>query len=242
MLKYKNKLDNLKWVKAMKITWLVSSIMIVFLLGVFMTSLFNGFPLGVDGLEGNFFSILNVTTISGGLFFTALSFVAGAGWISLTTEGEIANRGLVFIKKTGLHIAVPVLALMVVMGFNNTGSSIFIGELFSKSAGWFILPVLEILAAIMIIYYGTKMKGRQVFIHAVAVMVLFVVTGFVGTYPNVLLSSIDPMYSITIVDAMSGSNSLIIILWVTGIFFPIILGYQSWKYLRFRDKVKLNDE
>ena len=64
----------------------------------------------------------------------------------------------------------------------------------------------------------------------------------VGTYPNVLLSSIDPMYSITIVDAMSGSNSLIIILWVTGIFFPIILGYQSWKYLRFRDKVKLNDE
>ena len=97
-----------------------------------MSSLFNGFPLGVDGLEGNFFSILNVTTISGGLFFTALSFVAGAGWISLTTEGEVANRGLVFIKKTGLHIAVPVLALMVVMGFNNTGSSIFIGELFSK--------------------------------------------------------------------------------------------------------------
>jgi cytochrome d ubiquinol oxidase subunit II len=236
------KLDNPKWIKSMKITWLVSSIMIVFLLGVFMTSLFNGFPLGVDGLEGNFFSIINVTTISGGLLFTALSFVAGAGWISLTTEGEITNRGLVFVKKTGLIYAVPVLALMVVMGFNNTGTSLYAGELFTKSAVWFILPGLEVLAALMIIYYGFKMKGRQLFIHALAVMVLFVITGFVGTYPNVLLSSIDPIYSITIIDAMSGTNSLTIILWVTGVFFPIIIGYQTWKYFKFRDRVKLNDE
>lgn len=236
------KLDSPKWIKSMKITWLVSSIMIVFLLGVFMTSLFNGFPLGVDGMEQNFFSIINVTTISGGLLFTALSFVTGAGWISLTTEGVVQNRGLVFVKKTGIHIAVPVLALMVVMGFNNTGTSPFIGELFAKYPGLFVLPALEVLAAIMVIYYGIKMKGRQLFIHAVAVMILFIITGFLGTYPNVVLSSIDPMYSITIVDAMSSVNSLTIILWVTIIFFPTILGYQTWKYLKFRTRVKLNDE
>ena len=236
------KLDNPKWISSMKISWLVSSILIVFLLGVFMTSLFTGFPIGADGLDSNFLSILNVTTISGGLLFTALSFVAGAGWISLTTEGVVRDRGLLFVKKTGIIIAVPVLALMVVMGFNSTGSSPFIGELFTKSPLWFILPALEVLAAIMVIYYGLKMKGKQLFIHAIAVMVLFIITGFVGTYPNVLLSSVDPMYSITIIDAMSSSKALTIILWVTIIFFPIIIGYQTWKYLQFRARVKLNDE
>ncbi len=236
------KLDDPRWVKFNFIVWLISSILIVFIFGVYHTHLFQGFPIGAEGMEEGILHLFNVTTISGGLLFTALSFVSGAAWTKLMTTGDIGDRAMKFIKRVALPVMVPVLVLLVIMGLNNSHTSLFTGELFTKAPALFILPGLTVLAGLMVIYYGYKEKARQLFIHSIAVMVLFMITGFVGIYPNVIPSSVDSMYAITITDAMSGQKALSIIFWVVAIFFPVIIGYQSWKYLRFKDKVKLNDE
>jgi cytochrome d ubiquinol oxidase subunit II len=236
------KLDDKRWQKAMTYMWLISSVLLVFLLGVYMTNIFYGFPIGVNGLEGTWFSVLNLPGILGGLLFVSLSLVAGAGWIKLKTIGDIADRGLVFVKKYFVIFIVPVVLLLTLMGINNTDASIYGGELFTKYPILFTLPGLAVLAAIMIIYYGMKLKGRQLFIHAIAVMVLYLATGFIGSFPNVLASNIDVANSITILDTMSGTKALQVVLLACVIFFPIIIGYQTWKYIKFSQKVKLNDE
>jgi cytochrome d ubiquinol oxidase subunit II len=123
------------------------------------------------------------------------------------------------------------------MGYNNKATSIFVGELFTSSPILFVLPALTVLAGIMVIYYGYKEKGRQLFIHTVAVMALFLITGFVGMFPNVVVASNDVTSSIQIIDAMSASNSLRIILVAVIIFFPIIIGYQTWKYIKFKKRL-----
>lgn len=234
------KLESKAWRKAMRIMWLVSSIGVIFLLGVFITNIFLGLPKGPNGVESAF-AVLNVTGIAGGLMFMSLSFLAGAAWISLLTEGDIKDRGMQFVKKTGIIYLAPVFFMLVVMGFNNSSASIWVGELFSKYPVLFILPVLTLLSGLMTIYYGYKQKDRQLLIHVLATVALFVITGFVGRFPYILASTVDPMYGITIEQAMSSKKALTVAIVAIGIFYPIVMGYQFWKYKKFWKRIKLND-
>lgn len=235
------KLDHPKWQKSMVIMWLVSSVMMMFLLGVYISNIFFGFPIDASGVNGSWFSVLNVTGISGGLLFVALSMVAGAAWINLLTEGEIKDRGMRFVKKVGVIYSVPILTLLAFMGMNNTDASVWTGVLYMDYPILYILPGLTVLAGIMVIYYGYNQKGRQLLIHAMAVMALFVVSGYIGAFPHVIASNINPDLGITVVDAMSSTKGLTVILITVGVFYPIIIGYQIWKYKKFWTKVKLND-
>ena len=89
---------------------------------------------------------------------------------------------------------------------------------------------------------GYKEKGKQMFIFSLLTMLFFLLTGYLGTYPYMVPSRLSIDYGITIFDAMVTAKSLQLIFIVILIFYPIILGYQTWKYFMFTDKVKLNDE
>lgn len=235
------KLDDKKWQKVMSYVWMVSSILLMFLLGVYITNMFHGYQYD-NGMTKGFLSALHVTSISGGLFFVVLSFVAGAAWINLTVTGPLKDRGLEFVKKVGVIYMVPILLFLIVMGFNNADSSIYIGQVFSSSFLWFVLPLLSVVFSVLVIYYGHKMDGKKLFIVSILVMFFYLLTGFVGTFPNVLLSRIDPSLSLTVVDVMSTKNSMMVIFVAVVVFYPIIIGYQLWKYLRFATNIKPNDE
>ncbi len=233
------KLDSLKWQKSMIIMWVVSSIGIMFLLGAYISNLFLGFPIDSTGLVGGPFSVLNVTGISGGLLFVALSLVAGSGWIYLLLDGDLKERGLRFVKKTGVIYSVPILTLLAFMGMNTgTQSSVWGGELYLSYPFLYVLPFLSVVAGVMVFFYGYNQKGKHMFIASLLVMLFFVVSGFVGTFPNVVASKIDPMYSITVTDAMSSVKGLRVIVIAVGIFYPVIIGYQTWKYKKFWNTVK----
>lgn len=236
------KVDSEKWVKTMVIAWTVSSILIMFILGVYVSNMFLGYPFVNGEMIQSFGSIFNVTGISGGLFFVALSLASGAGWLTITTEGELHARALKFIKKVGIIYTVPILLLLVLMGLNNESTSFINGELYQNAPVLFVLPGLLILSAVGVLFHGYKLQGQRLFITSVSTMFFFVVTGFVGLFPNVLLSRDAIEESITIGSAMAQSGPLRIILVAVCIFYPIIIGYQIWKYKKFSQKIKLNDE
>jgi cytochrome d ubiquinol oxidase subunit II len=235
------KLDSERWVKNLVWMWTISSVLIITILGVYMTNLFVGFPLTENGLEGGFFSIFNTTGISGGLFFLALALVAGAGWISLTTEGDLGAKALVFVQKYGIIYVAPIVLLLTYMGINNYDSSLFIGELFTASPVLFILPALTVITSLLVMYFGFKKNGLYVFITSLMSMAFYIITGFVGSFPNVVTSRSDVTLSMTIEQSV-GIGSMNIILIAIFILYPIVIGYQVWKYKTFTKKVKFNDE
>ena len=236
------KLDNPKWIRANAIAWSVSSGLIVFLLGVYVTSLFYGLPIEADhSASGSVFALFNVTTIGGGLLFLSLALASGAAWIALTTEGRIADSSTALIKKYGIFLMPPVFLLLVFMGFNVLDNSIFIGALFTAAPILFVLPALTFVASLGVLYFGLKQQADRLFLFALLTMALFLVTGFVGTYPIVLPSRVDPAFGITIADAMTQVASARIIFIAVCFFYPLILFYQGWKYKRFAQKVKPHD-
>lgn len=248
------KLDSKKWLKSMTILLTVSSILLMLLLGIYMTNLFLGFPLGENGMEKSFVSIFNVSGIFGGFLFVVLSILSGAGWISIRCEGPIAERAMNFVKKFGVIYTAPVFVILVYMGFNNTNASIFIGDLFTKAPILFALPALTLISSLLAVLYGYHKNGKLLYIFSLTTMGLFLLTGFIGSFPRLVSSTIDKAYSLvagtfeitgyTIQEnyIQSNDNSLVLIFFITVIFFPIILGYQGWKYKRFNQKIKHNDE
>lgn len=233
------KLDDPRWQKAMKVTWIVSSTLMVFLLGVYISNQFLGFPGDASGLSGTGFEVLNVTGISGGLLFVAIAMVSGAGWTYLLTDGSLQERALSFVKKTGVIYAVPVLTLLVFMGLNTgTQSSVWTGELYLKYPFLYLLPFLTVLFGIFVIIYGYKQNGKRLFLSSLLVMAFFVLSGFLGVFPNVVSSSTNPDFSLSLFDAMSSSYGLTIVVIAVGVFYPLILWYQTWKYKKFFHTVK----
>jgi cytochrome d ubiquinol oxidase subunit II len=235
------KLESQKWVKGVVIWWTVSSILIVFLVGIYITNVFLGFPLGADGFTSSSFAIFNVTGISGGLFFVASALLAGAAWIFYTTEGDLGKKALKHVHKFGVVYALPIFLLLIFMGFNNSEASIFIGKLFLNSPVLFVLPGLCAISAVYTAYLGHK-ESEKIFIFTLITMAFFLITGFVGTYPYLVTSHIATEHGITIFDAMVSAKSLRIITIGVSVFIPIIIFYQSWKYKTFLKKVKYNDE
>ena len=61
--------------------------------------------------------------------------------------------------------------------------------------------------------------------------------GVGGLYPNLLPSSLDPASSVTAFNAASSPLTLQIMLGVALVMVPIVIAYQAWVYVTFKDRI-----
>ena len=65
--------------------------------------------------------------------------------------------------------------------------------------------------------------------------------GVIGLYPTMLPSSLNADYSLTAFNSASTPLTLKIMLVVALIFVPIVIAYQTWVFVLFKDKVTKED-
>jgi cytochrome d ubiquinol oxidase subunit II len=65
---------------------------------------------------------------------------------------------------------------------------------------------------------------------------------FAGLYPRILISSLDPAFSLTITNAASSPYTLKVMSIVAAIFIPIVVLYQAWTYWIFRKRLDTTSE
>jgi cytochrome bd ubiquinol oxidase subunit II len=68
-------------------------------------------------------------------------------------------------------------------------------------------------------------------------MVGVVVTLFAALFPNVMPSTTNPAYSLTIENASSTPYTLSIMSWIALCTLPLVLAYQAWTYWVFRKRI-----
>jgi cytochrome d ubiquinol oxidase subunit II len=68
-------------------------------------------------------------------------------------------------------------------------------------------------------------------------MAACIVSIFTGLYPNVMVSSTNAAYNLTVHNTASGAYSLKVMTVVVVIFLPVVLAYQTWTYYVFRRRV-----
>jgi cytochrome d ubiquinol oxidase subunit II len=64
-----------------------------------------------------------------------------------------------------------------------------------------------------------------------------VIALFGSLYPNVMPSTTDPAFSLTVDNASSTAYTLRIMTWVAAIMTPVVLAYQAWTYWVFRQRI-----
>ncbi len=60
---------------------------------------------------------------------------------------------------------------------------------------------------------------------------------FLTLFPNVMPSSLNDAWSLTVTNASSTPYTLKIMTWCAGIAMPVVLLYQGWTYWVFRKRI-----
>ena len=103
---------------------------------------------------------------------------------------------------------------------------------------WVILvPILSlVLLGLSYVFIGQGKFGLAFGMTAGAIA-LAVITHFASVFPNVMISTTNPDFSLTIYNASSTPYTLKVMSIVALIFVPIMLVYQAWTYWTFRKRV-----
>jgi cytochrome bd ubiquinol oxidase subunit II len=227
---YRSKDANPKWRNMFD--WMIAtgSFLSALLLGTAFANLARGVPIDENMMfTGNLFTLLNPYGLLGGVTTVAIFLLHGANFLGLKLEGKLRERVNRFARRLWIAASVLYIGLGV----------------FTYAAGFWargvvnpgIVPITAVAVLLVTGYFiNNKMEGWA-FIMTALNIVLTQVTFFTMTFPNVMLSSTNPEWSLTIYNASSSHYTLTVMSIIALIFVPIVLVYQGWTYYMFRKRI-----
>ncbi|MFD6924009.1 cytochrome d ubiquinol oxidase subunit II [Streptomyces sp. NPDC059944] len=174
---------------------------------------------------GNFWDLLNPYAILGGLVTLTLFTFHGTVFVGLKTVGDIRERARKLALQLGLIAAVLALAFLLWTQVDN-------GDGGSLAA--LVVAVVALVAALVAVNAG---REGWAFMFSGVTIVAAVAMLFLTLFPNVMPSSLNDDWSLTVTNASSSPYTLKIMTWCAGIATPIVLLYQSWTYWVFRKRI-----
>ncbi len=223
---YRHQRDDARWKARFDRMIVIGSAVPAFLWGVAFANIIQGVALDERHVfVGSVLDLLNPYALLGGAVTLLLFFTHGVTFVALKTDGQLRTDARRLAAQAGL------LTLVVAAVF-----------LFWTVAVHFSLPVLVLaaLAAVsLVLSIISNLRDREGWSFAFgALTTLFaVVTLFAALFPNVLPSTIDAAYSLTIDNASSTEYTLQIMSWTALVAMPLVLLYQGWTYWVFRKRV-----
>jgi cytochrome d ubiquinol oxidase subunit II len=223
---YHSKRDSATWRRGWDWAIFFGSAVPALLWGVAFANIVGGVPIDQNKeFTGNLLTLLNPFGLLGGIVTLTLFTTHGAAYIALKTEGELRERANKTLVIVGLVAAV---AAVVFLGWT---------QLQSLVAGSAVVSVLAAVALLGALAANRLGREGWAFIGTAATIALAVVALFLHLYPNVMPSSTNAAYSLTISNASSTDYTLTIMTVVAVIFTPLVLLYQGWTYWIFRKRI-----
>lgn len=209
----------------------VGSFVPALLWGVVFGNLIRGVPIDADmHYVGGFWNLLNPYALTAGLAFLSAFALHGAVFLSLKTRDDILERAQTAASRLWLPAVVLVILFMV--------ASYLATDIFTRLG---VNPgVVPIGAGAALLAAGWFIRQRHhgwAFVMTGLTIALSVVTCAMGLYPRLMVSSLNPSWSLTIYNASSTPYTLRVMTIIAAIFVPIVLIYQGWSYWVFRGRI-----
>jgi len=215
----------------------VGSVLPALLFGVAFANIFQGLPLGPDGVfQGGLLSLINPYGLAGGVLFLLLFCQHGALWLAVKSHGELHRRAANLAKRMW-----PALLVMAVIFLLATQRLTHLYDNYLKHPVLFLILALAVAALVAVRFFISKGAWWRAWFASCLTIVGTTLFGVVGLYPNILPSKIDPAHSLTAFNAASSPLTLKIMLGVALTFVPVVIAYQVWAHYLFRDKIKEED-
>jgi len=228
---FRSKDENPRWRKLWDWAIFIGSSVSALLLGVAFGNLVRGVPIDAEfNYVGGFFNLLNPYALLVGVASMLTFTLYGAIFLSMKTEGEIREKAQAAAQHLWVPVVVVLLALLV-----STYFATDIYERLGVNPG--IVPLVGVAAILVAGYFIRKRMEGWAFVMTMLTIAFSVLTAFLILYPRVMVSSLNPDYSLTIYNASSSPYTLKVMTIVALIFVPVVIAYQAWSYWIFRKRL-----
>ncbi len=226
-IEWRGKVDDTGWRRWADAGIAVGSWLPAVLWGVAFAVLVRGLPVDARGrVDPSVTDVLNAYTLLGGLATAGLFLFYGAVFVALKTAGTIRDDAYRF----AVRLSLPVTGLVAAFG-------LWTQLAHGRDWTWVVLGVAVVaqLAAVLLVWRHAS--DGWAFACTALVVAMVVVLLFGSLYPNLVPSTLNSQWSVTIYNASSTPYTLKIMTWVTAIMAPLTVVYQAWTYWVFRQRL-----
>jgi cytochrome d ubiquinol oxidase subunit II len=223
---YRVKRPEESWQRNWETAIFWTSLLPAFLWGVAFANIVRGVKIDRDfEYVGGLTDLLNPYALLGGLVTLTLFTFHGTVFVGLKTVGDIRQRA----RKLALRVGAVTAGLALVFLL---WTQIEKGDGVSLVAA--AMAVVALLAAL-----AAVRAGREGWAFALSgiTIVAAVAMLFLTLFPNVMPSSLNADWSLTVTNASSSPYTLKIMTWCAAIATPVVMLYQGWTYWVFRKRI-----
>ncbi len=229
---YRHQRDGLRWKRGFDRMIVIGSAVPAFLWGVAVANIVQGVPLDADHeFTGSLLTLLNPYGLLGGLTTLLLFFTHGVYFVALKTDGQVRTDARRLAARSGILtvLVAAVFLIWTIISAIGAGAPLVTLVIFCAAAAA-VLLIGSVLA-------NARDREGWAFGFGAATVAFAVLTLWLALFPNVMPSTTDPAFSLTIENASSTDYTLTIMTWAAVIFLPLVLLYQGWTYWIFRKRV-----
>ncbi|RPH60757.1 MAG: cytochrome d ubiquinol oxidase subunit II, partial [Chloroflexi bacterium] len=174
-------------------------------------------------------TLLNPYGLLGGLATVAVFVLHGANFLTLKLDGKLRER----IHGLTKNLWIAALVLYLVLGVYTYFTGFYGRNIVDPG----IVPIAAVVFLGVAGFFINQKREGWAFIMVALNIVFTQVTFFLMMFPNVMISSLDPAWNLTVYNASSSQYTLTVMSIVALIFVPIVLAYQGWTYYMFRKRI-----
>jgi cytochrome d ubiquinol oxidase subunit II len=224
---FRGKVKSQRWARSWDVAMAVGSLIVAVGLGVALGNLLHGVPVGSNQeYTGSFWDLLHPYPLFTGLTIALLCLVHGSTFLALKTEGDLRRRA-----SRWAAVLAPLTAVALATWVVWTHASLDKGVLPNP------IEASTVLAVIAVAWLASERTEGWAFAATTVALAGMIASIFVNLYPDVLVSSTNPSYSLTVTNTASGSYALKVMTVVALVLLPVVLGYQAWSYRVFHRRV-----
>jgi len=226
-IEWRGKVDDTKWRGWADFGIAVGSWLPAILWGTAFAILVRGLPVDADGqVNLSIGDVLNPYTLLGGVATAALFLFSGALFVALKTAGGIRDDAHRFAR----WFSLPATALVA-------GFGVWTQLAYGKDWTWAVLGVAVVAQLVAVLLAWRQASDGWAFVCALLVVASVVVLLFGALFPNLVQSTLNSQWNVTIYNASSTPYTLKIMTWVAAIMTPLTVVYQGWTYWVFRQRI-----
>jgi cytochrome bd ubiquinol oxidase subunit II len=226
-IEWRGKIDDPRWRAWADAGIAIGSWLPAILWGVAFAILVRGLPIDANHrVHLSIGDVLNGYTLLGGLATGALFLFYGAVFVALKTAGPVRDDAFRFARALSL----PVIVLA-------GGFGLWTQLAHGKGWTWLALAaaVIALLTAVALMW--ARRREGWAFFSTIIVIAAVAALLFGSLYPNLLPSTLNPDWSVTIYNGSSTPYTLKIMTWAALTLMPLVLAYQAWTYWVFRRRI-----
>ncbi|MFG2881194.1 cytochrome d ubiquinol oxidase subunit II [Streptomyces sp. NPDC048297] len=225
---YRAKRPGRRWRRGWELITFWTSVIIPFLWGVVFANMVRGIAIdrhkSYIGTAGDLF---NGYAILGGVTLLVLFTCHGAIFATLRTDGEIRERARLLVPVVGAAALLLVLAFLLWTQAESGNG---------RSLGVMIVSFAALAVALLCNQLGRE--GWAFVFSALTVVAAFAML-FLTLYPEVMPSTLNPRWSLTVANSASGPYTLKVMSVVAAVFAPLVVLYQAWTYWVFSRRISV---